>query len=69
MKTIPSALVGTPLASATSGSKLAKLSGRQIKASANTTTREVAINQNTWGSSTAIIWPVSRPNLLAARPS
>lgn len=68
MKTKESVRTGTPRASATSGSALAKVSGRQMSARATRTNAEVLSSQVISGVSTATICPVRRPNLLAARP-
>ncbi len=59
---------GTPRASASSGSRLAKLSGRQMATSAAMTTTAAPARTCSWTVSTETICPVSSPNLLAARP-
>ena len=69
MNTIDSARVGTPRAAATSGSRLAKFSGRQTTAKITSTLTQITVSQASCGSSTATICPVSKPNLLAALPS
>ncbi len=63
-----SARTGTPRALATSGSALAKVSGRHITARATSTSTDVPSSHDICGVSTATICPVSSPNLLAARP-
>ncbi len=68
MKTGDSTRTGTPRAAASSGSRLAKSSGRHTTVSASTTTAAMTARDTSCGSSTATIWPVSSPNLLAERP-
>src|SRR3954468_16578055 len=69
VKAIDSAPAGTPRAAATSGSTLANIRGRQTTAIPASTTIDTTVSQPSRTVSTATIWPVSRPNLLAARPS
>src|SRR4051812_15444460 len=59
---------GTPRASASSGSALANVNGRQMANSATTTIADVTTSAVSFGVSTAAICPNSRPNLFAARP-
>ncbi|CAB4577695.1 unannotated protein [freshwater metagenome] len=68
MKMMPSSLAFTPLATATSGSSEAKLSGLQITSKTEITISEMMVIAPSFGSSTATICPVRSPNLLAALP-
>ena len=60
---------GTPRAAATCGSTETNISGRQMATSPTITTTAQRANNPSWTWSTATIWPVSRPNLFALRPS
>ena len=68
MNTMESATVGTPRASATCASMLANISGRQTSSRVTTTMPQMTSSAVSRGLSTATIWPVSSPNLFAARP-
>ena len=68
MKTMERAAFGTPRASATWASMLMNINGRQTTSSPTTTTPQMIIRAFSRGLSTATIWPVNSPNLLAERP-